>query len=165
MLERGEFVELEGRLPVLVLRNLDPADAREPGRHYPVEVRILAGARRGEVWFVDESAVARLVPGVAHPPLAPGSYATVARPGTTAYAGWEDLDLSAGPQGDAAGREVSRLEEGVRVIVQEVRGEAVRIRVDPGSGSAGRFVVVARSSLRPLVPPSTPIPTRPSTGR
>ena len=72
LIERGEVVELEGKLPVLVIRNLDPADAREPGRHYGVEVRLLAGARKGETWFVDESAVARPGPQVGPPATGPG---------------------------------------------------------------------------------------------
>ena len=143
MIDRGEVVELEGRIPVLVLNNLDPADAREPGRHYAVEIRVLAGPRKGETWFVDESAVARLVPKVVHPPLEPGSYATVAGSGTIAYAGWEALSPAAGAPADTEKRNSFYLDEGVRVVVQEVRGEAVRVRVHSGSEAVGRFGVVA----------------------
>ena len=165
VIDRGEVVELEGRVPVLVLNNLDPADAREPGRHYAVEIRILDGARKGETWFVDESAVARLVPKVVHPPLAPGSYATVARSGAIAYPDWEALDPTAGPTGDAAKRESFRLDEGTRVVVEEARGEAVRVRVHSGSGAVGRVGVVARPDLRPMLPQSNPPPSRPTAGR
>ena len=73
LIDKGELVELEAKAPVQVLRNLAPSDAREPGRQYPVEVRLLGGPHAGESWFVPESSVARLVPKVVHPPLAEGS--------------------------------------------------------------------------------------------
>jgi hypothetical protein len=165
MIARKELVELEGNVPVLVLRNLDPADAREPDRHYGLEVRILAGTRKGETWFVDESAVGRLVPKVAHPPMAPGSYATVVSSETIGYVGWEALDPAARPPGDAAKPESFRIGRGIRVVVLESRGEAVRVRIDSGSESVGRVGVVKASDLRPIVPQSSPAHSRPAAGR
>jgi hypothetical protein len=164
LVARGEYVELEGDVPVLVVRNLDPAGEREPGRRYGVEIRLLAGAREGETWFVDEAAVSRLVPKVAHPPLEPGSYAAVTGSGAIAYANWEALDPASLPADDAEDG-AFRIDEGVRVVVLEAREEAVRVRVDDGSGLAGRVGVVARSALRPIVPPTRPPAPEPGAGR
>lgn len=165
MIDKGQLVDLEGNVPVLVIRNLDPADSREPGRHYPVEVRILGGTRAGETWFVAESALARLVPKVVHPPLEKGSYARIAAPRTIVYARWDAFDPAARSLGKAATEEAFRLDAGVKVVVLERRGEAVRVRVRPGSKLAGRVGVVDRAGLHPLVPPSRPVEPRPPADR
>jgi len=165
MIDKGQLVDLEGNVPVLVLRNLDPADAREKDRHYPVEVHILAGTRSGETWFVTESALARLVPKVVHPPLAKGSYASIATPETIAYTKWEAFDPAARSLDKAATEEAFRLDAGVKVVVLEKRGEAVRIRVHSKSKLSGRVGVVDRARLRPIVPQSSPVELRPPAGR
>jgi hypothetical protein len=166
LIDKGQLVELEGNVPVLVLRNLDPADSREPDRHYPVEIRILGGTRTGETWFVAESALARLVPKVVHPPLEKGSYATIAAPRTIVYAKWDAFDPAARCLDKAAATEEAfRLDAGVKVVVLESRGAAVRVRVHSGSKLSGRVGVVDRAGLRPIVPPSRPVEPRPPAGR
>jgi hypothetical protein len=165
LIDKGQLVDLEGNVPVLVLRNLDPADSREPDRRYPVEVRILGGTRAGETWFVAESALARLVPKVVHPPLEKGSYATIAAPRTIVYAQWDAFDPAARSLDKAATEEAFRLDAGVKVVVLERRGEAVRVRVHSGSKFSGRVGVVDRAGLRPVVPPSRPVEPRPPAGR
>ncbi len=157
MIEKGELVELEGKAPVQVPRNLAPADAREPGRRYPVEVRVLGGPHAGESWFVPESSVARLVPKVVHTPMAMGSLATIAGPGTTLYAHWDALDSVTRSPGTAM-EEGFRLDTGVKVVILERRGEAVRVRIPSGSKQTGRVEVVDRAGLRPIEPRSRPVP-------
>ena len=163
MIDKGQLVDLEGNVPVLVIRNLDPADSREPDRHYPVEVRILGGTRAGETWFVAESSLARMVPKVVHPPLEKGSYATIAAPRTIVVREWDAFDPAAAVgRTRAATEEAFRLDAGVKVVVLERRGEAVRVRVHhPGSKLSGRVGVVDRAGLRPIVPPSRPVEPRP----
>src|SRR4051812_47880246 len=102
LVDKGQLVDLEGNVPVLVIRNLDPADSREDDRHYPVEIRVLGGRRAGETWFVAEPALARMVPKVVHPPLEKGSYATIAAPRTVVYARWDAFDPAARSLGKAA---------------------------------------------------------------
>jgi hypothetical protein len=165
MIDKGQVVGLEGKVPVLVLRNLDPADSREPDRHYPVEVRILGGTRAGETWFVAESALARMVPKVVHPPLEKGAYAKIASPQTIVYARWDAFDPAARSLGKAATEEAFRLDAGVKVVVLESRGDAFRIRVHSGSKLSGREGFVDRAGLRPVVPPQRPVETRPPAGR
>jgi len=164
MIDRGELVDLEGKAPVQVVRNLAPSDAREPGRRYPVEVRLLDGPHAGKSWFVPESSVVRLVPKVIHPPLAVGSLATIAGPGTRLYARWEAQDRATRSPG-AATEESLLLDAGVKVVILERRGEAVRVRVHPGSKPAGRVGVVDRACLRPVVPPSRPVGDKPAPDR
>jgi hypothetical protein len=165
MIDKGQLVDLEGNVPVLVLRNLDPADSREPDRHYPVEIRILAGTRAGETWFVAESSLVRLVPKVVHPPLEKGSYATIAAPRTIVYAKWDAFDPAARSLDKSATEEAFRLDAGVKVVVLERRGDAVRVRVHAGSKLSGRVGFVDRAALRPIVPPSRPVEPRPPAGR
>jgi hypothetical protein len=164
MIDKGELVGLDVNVPVQVLRNLAPEDVREPGRRYPVEVRVLVGTRAGEVWFVPESSVARLVPKVVHPPLAEGSLATIARPGTIVYAQWDAFDSATRSPG-AATEESFRLDKGIKVVILERRGEAVRVRVHSGSKLSGRVGVVGRAGLRSIEPPSRPVPHRPASDR
>ena len=164
MIDKGELVELEGKAPVQVLRNLAPSDAREPGRRYGVEVRILGGSHAGESWFVPESSVARLVPKVVHPPLAVGSLAAIAVPGTMLYARWEAQDSATRSPGTAT-EEGVRLDKGVKVVILERRGDAVRVRVHSGSKLTGRVGVVNRAGLRSIEPPSRPVPQKPAPDR
>ena len=147
MIDKGELVELEGKAPVQVLRNLAPSDAREPGRRYPVEVRLLGGPHAGESWFVPESSVARLVPKVVHPPLEVGSLAAIAVTGTSLYARWDAQDSATRSPGTAT-EEGFRLDKGVKVVILEKRGDAVRVRVHSGSKLTGRVGVVDRAGLR-----------------
>lgn len=165
MIDKGQVVALEGKAPVLVIRNLDPAGAREPGRHYPVEVRILGGPRAGETWFVAESSLVRLVPKVVHPPLENGAYATIAPPRTVAYLRWEAFDPAARSLDKAAAEEAFRLDAGTRVVVLESRGAAVRVRVLKTSKLSGREGVVDRAALRPIVRPSRPAKPEPPSER
>lgn len=164
MLEKGELVDLEGKAPVQVIRNLAPSDAREPGRRYPVEVRLLGGSRVGESWFVPESSVVRLVPKVIHPPMAVGSLAAIAGTGTTLYPRWDGLE-SVGHSSNTATDGSLRLDKGVKVVILEKRGEAVRIRVHSGSKLTGRVGVVDQAGLRPIEPPARPAPDKPAPGR
>jgi len=161
MIDKGELVELEVNAPVQVIRNLAPSDAREPGRRYPVEVRLLSGPRAGESWFVPESSVTRLVPKVVHPPMAVGSLAIIAGPGTTLYADWDALDSVTRSPGTAT-EEGFRLDTGVKVVILEKRGEAVRVRVHSGSKQTGRVGVVDRAGLRPIEPPPRPALRKPA---
>ena len=164
MIDKGELVELEAKAPVQVLRNLAPSDAREPGRRYPVEVRLLGGPHAGESWFVPESSVARLVPKVVHPPLAVGSLAAIAGPGTILHAHWDAPDSVTRSPG-AATEESFRLDKGVKVVILEKRGDAVRVRVHSGSKLTGRVGVVEQAGLRSIEPPTRPVPRKPAAGR
>ncbi len=164
MIDKGELVELEGKSPVQVVRNLAPSDAREPGRRYGVEVRILGGPHAGESWFVPESSVARLVPKVVHPPLAVGSLAAIAVTGTKVYPRWEAQD-SATRSPSTATEQVFRLDKGVKVVILERRGDAVRVRVHSGSKLTGRVGVVNQAGLRSIERPSRPIPQKPAPDR
>jgi len=164
MIDKGELVELEGKVPVQVLRYLAPSDAREPGRRYPLEVRVLGGPRAGESWFVPESSVARLVPKVVHPPLEVGSLAAIAGPGTILHARWDTLDSVTRRPG-APTDESLRLDTGVKVVILERRGEAVRVRVHSGSKLTGRVGVVDQAGLRPIEAPSRPVLNKPAAGR
>jgi len=164
MIDKGELVDLEGNTPVQVVRNLAPSDAREPGRRYPVEVRLLDGPRAGESWFVPEATVARLVPKVVHPPLAVGSLAAIAVTGTRLYPQWEAQD-SATRSPDTATDEVVRLDKDAKVVVLERRGDAVRVRVHSGSKLIGQVGVVNQAGLRSIEPPSRPAPQKPAPDR
>ena len=161
MMDKGELVELEAKAPVQVIRNLAPSDAREPGRRYPVEVRLLEGPHAGESWFVPESSVVRLVPKVVHPPLEVGSLAAIAVTGTTVYPRWEAQDRATRSPGSAT-EETFRLDAGVKVVILERRGEAVRVRVHANSKLTGRVGVVNQAGLRPIEPPPPPVPQKPA---
>ena len=159
MIDKGELAELEAKAPVQVLRNLAPSDAREPGRRYGVEVRILGGPHAGESWFVPESSVVRLVPKVVHPPLEVGSLAAIAVTGTRLYPRWEAQDSATRSPGTAT-EEGFRLDKGVKVVILE-GGDAVRVRVHSGSKLTGRVGVMNQAGLRPIEPPSRPVPQKP----
>ena len=77
--------------------------------------------------------------------------------GHTAYIRQHSDGCSASCPRRSAAEESVRLDAGVKVVILERRGEAVRVRVHPRSRPAGRVGVVDRAGLRPVVAPSRPV--------